>query len=55
MMREGTLASTVLGTKYAELLLLTVLAADYSPFVTVYAKGAAMAGASRSELYEAMI
>lgn len=55
MMRQGTLAGTALGTKYAELLLVAVLAADYSPFVTVHAKGAVKAGASRNELYEAMI
>lgn len=55
LMREGTLAATAIGTKYAELLLVTVIAADYSPLVAVHAKGAVTAGASEIELYEALL
>lgn len=55
LMREGTLGASAIGTKYAELLLVTVIAADYSPLVAVHAKGAISAGASQLELYEAIL
>lgn len=55
LMREGTLGATAIGTKYAELLLVAVIAADYSPLVAVHAKGAVTAGASDLELYEAIL
>lgn len=55
LMREGTLGTTAIGTKYAELLLVTVIAADYSPLVAVHARGAVAAGASNAELYEAIL
>ena len=55
LMREGTLGATTIGTRYAELLLVAVIAADYSPLVAVHAKGAITAGASQLELYEAIL
>ncbi len=55
LMREGTLATTPIGKKYAELLLCAVIAADYSTLVAVHAKGAMTAGASETELYEALL
>lgn len=55
LMREGTLGATAIGAKYAELLLVAVIAADYSPLVAVHARGAITAGASEVELYEAIL
>lgn len=55
LMREGTLSATAIGTKYAELLLVAVIASDYSPLVAVHANGAIKAGASETELYEAIL
>lgn len=55
LMRQGTLGATAIGTKFSELLLVTVIAADYSPLVAVHAKGAITAGASELELYEAIL
>ena len=55
LMREGTLGATAIGTRNAELLLVTVIAADYSPLVAVHAAGAARAGASELEIYEAIL
>lgn len=55
LMREGTLGSTAIGTKHAELLLVAVIAADYSPLVAVHAKGAMTAGATELELCEAIL
>lgn len=55
LMREGTLATTPIGKVNAELLLVTVIAADYHPLVAVHARGAVTAGASKAELYEAIL
>lgn len=55
LMREGTLATTPIGKKNAELLLVTVIAADYHPLAAVHARGALTAGASETELYEAIL
>lgn len=55
LMREGTLATTPIGKKHAELLLVTVIAADYHPLAAVHARGALTAGASETELYEAIL
>jgi alkylhydroperoxidase/carboxymuconolactone decarboxylase family protein YurZ len=55
LMREGTLADTALGRKFAELLLVAVLVADYSPWASVHIKGARTAGASEQEICEAII
>ncbi|MFN3458533.1 MAG: carboxymuconolactone decarboxylase family protein [Novosphingobium sp.] len=55
LMREGTLATTPIGKKHAELLLVTVIASDYHPLAAVHARGALTAGASETELYEAIL
>ncbi|CAN7605485.1 MULTISPECIES: carboxymuconolactone decarboxylase family protein [Duganella] len=55
LMREGTINGTPLGKKFSELLLVTVLAADYSPLVSVHIKGARTAGASEAEIAEAIV
>ncbi|MEP7351131.1 MAG: carboxymuconolactone decarboxylase family protein [Sphingorhabdus sp.] len=55
LMREGTLATTAIGKVNAELLLVTVIAADYHPLAAVHARGAITAGASKAELYEAIL
>lgn len=55
LMREGTINGTPLGPKYSELLLVTVLAADYSPWASVHIKGARTAGASEREVAEAIV
>ncbi|MDE2620861.1 MAG: carboxymuconolactone decarboxylase family protein [Sphingomonadales bacterium] len=55
LMREGTLATTPIGKKHSELLLTTVIAADYHPLAAVHARGALTAGASEAELYEAIL
>lgn len=55
LMREGTINGTPLGPKYSELLLVAVLAADYSPWASVHIKGARTAGASEEEIAEAIV
>lgn len=55
LMREGTINGTPLGPKYSELLLVAVLAADYSPWASVHIKGARTAGASEAEVAEAIV
>lgn len=55
LMREGTLSGTALGPVNAELLLVTVLVADYSPWASVHIKGARTAGASEEAVAEAVI
>lgn len=55
LMREGTLATTPIGKKHAELLLVTVIASDYHPLAAVHARGALTAGATETELYEAIL
>lgn len=55
LMREGTINGTPLGPKYSELLLVTVLVADYSPWASVHIKGARTAGASEAEIAEAIV
>ena len=55
LMREGTLATTPIGKVHAELLLVTVIAADYHPLAAVHARGAMTAGASKPQLYEAIL
>jgi len=55
LMREGTINGTPLGPKYSELLLVAVLAADYSPLAAVHIKGARTAGASEEEIAEAIV
>jgi alkylhydroperoxidase/carboxymuconolactone decarboxylase family protein YurZ len=55
LMREGTLSGTALGPVNAELLLVTVLVADYSNWASVHMKGARKAGASEEAVAEAVI
>lgn len=55
LMREGTLSGTALGPVNAELLLVTVLAADYSEWASVHMNGARKAGASEEAVAEAVI
>ena len=55
LMREGTLSGTALAPSHAELLLVTVLAADYSPWASVHMDGARKAGASEGEVAEAVL
>ena len=55
LMREGTINATSLGPKYSELLLVAVLAADYSPLASVHIKGARTAGAAEPEIAEAIL
>ncbi|RZF64697.1 carboxymuconolactone decarboxylase family protein [Sphingomonas populi] len=55
LMREGTLSGTALEPVHAELLLVTVLAADYSEWASVHMKGARKAGASEEAVAEAVI
>lgn len=55
LMREGTLSGTALGPIHAELLLVTVLVADYSEWSAVHMNGARKAGASEEAVAEAVI
>lgn len=55
LMREGTLSGTSLAPHHAELLLVTVLTCDYSPWASVHMKGARKAGASETEVAEAVL
>lgn len=55
LMREGTLSGTALEPRHAELLLVTVLAADYSEWASVHMDGARRAGASEVEIAEAVL
>jgi 4-carboxymuconolactone decarboxylase len=55
LMREGTINGTPLGPKYSELMLVTVLAADYSPLASVHINGARTAGATETEIAEAIV
>ena len=55
LMREGTLSGTALGKAHAELLLVTVLIADYSNWANVHMTGARKAGASEAAVAEAVL
>nr|WP_314443499.1 carboxymuconolactone decarboxylase family protein [uncultured Sphingomonas sp.] len=55
LMREGTLSGTALEPRHAELLLVTVLAADYSSWSSVHMDGARRAGATEQEVAEAVL
>lgn len=55
LMREGTINGTALGPKYSELMLVAVLAADYSPLASVHINGARTAGASETEIAETIV
>lgn len=55
LMRRGTIECNSLNKKYAELLLVTVLASDYSPMAATHIKAARTAGANDRELAEAIL
>ncbi len=55
LMREGTINNTKLGAKYSELMLVAVLASDYSPLTSVHIKGARKSGASEIEIAETLV
>lgn len=55
LMRTGTLECNSLDKKYAELLLVTVLASDYSPMAATHIRAARSVGASDTELAEAIL
>lgn len=55
LMRKGTIECNSLESKYAELLLVTVLASDYSPMIATHIKAARTAGATDHELAEAIL
>ena len=55
LLREGTINGTPLGPKHSELMLVTVLVADYSPWASVHMQGARKAGASEAEIAEAVL
>lgn len=55
LMREGTLSGTALSPVHAELLLVSVLAADYSNWASAHMDGARRAGASEAEIAEAVL
>ncbi|MEX6697977.1 carboxymuconolactone decarboxylase family protein, partial [Pseudomonas aeruginosa] len=55
LMREGTLSGTALEPTHAELLLVTVLAADYSNWASVHIDGARKAGATEAQIAEAIL
>jgi len=55
LMREGTLSGTRLSPAHAELLLVTVLVADYSNWASVHMNGARKAGASETAVAEAVL
>lgn len=55
LMRKGSIYCNSLSKKYAELLFVTVLAADYSPMVQRHINGARTADASEVEIAEAIL
>jgi len=55
LMRKGTIECNTLEKKYAELLLVTVLASDYSPMIATHIRAARAVGATDQELAEAIL
>jgi 4-carboxymuconolactone decarboxylase len=55
LMRKGTIERNRLDRKLSELMLVTVLAADYSPMAATHVKAARTAGATEQELAEAVL
>lgn len=55
LMRKGTIECNSVDKKYAELLLVTVLASDYSPMAATHIRAARTAGATDAELAEAIL
>lgn len=55
LMRRGSIDANPLSPKLGELLLLTILAAGYSPMAQTHVRGARKAGASDEEIAEAVL
>jgi len=55
LMRKGTIESNRLERKLSELMLVAVLAADYSPMAATHVKAARSVGATEQELAEAVL
>lgn len=55
LMRRGSIDANPLSPKHGEFLLLSILAADYSPMTATHVRGARNAGASDDEIAEAFI
>lgn len=55
LMRKGSIDANPLSPKHGELLLLTILAADYSPMVQTHVRGARNAGATDEEIAESLV
>ena len=55
LMRKGTIECNQLDKKSAELMLIAVLASDYSPMAATHIKAARAAGATDSEMAEAVL
>lgn len=55
LMRRGSIDANPLSPKYGELLLLTILAASYSPMAATHVRGARNAGATDEEIAEAVL
>lgn len=55
LMRRGSIDANPLSPKHGELLLLTVLAAGYSPMAATHVRGARNAGATDEEIAEAVL
>jgi len=55
LMRKGTIECNRLERKLSELMLVAVLAADYSPMAATHVKAARSAGATEQELAEAVL
>lgn len=55
LMRKGTIECNQLDRKSAELMLITVLASDYSPMAATHIRAARAAGASDEEMAEAVL
>lgn len=55
LMRKGSIDCNPLSPKYGELLLIVILAADYSPMTATHVPAARRAGASDEEIAEAII
>lgn len=55
LMRRGSIDANPLSPKHGEFLLLSILAADYSPMTATHVRGARNAGASDEEIAEAIV
>jgi 4-carboxymuconolactone decarboxylase len=55
LMRKGTIECNRLDRKLSELMLITVLAADYSPMAATHIKAARSVGATEQEMAEAIL